>query len=231
MILLGLLVGFVGTRWAHGAERRAWLGGGVVVVLAGVLGMQGTFDASLPWHMVGHIVVMFIAPLICAWALVRRLPRRPSVPWLPAIVLNGVMVASHTPFVLDAVMHRGWWASDVMSICFFVSGLWFFVVVWHPMTPLRFSVGGVLLTMAVMLFLAMGMSIFSSSAWYESMSSMPGMVMAGDFSSQQLAAAILWICGDLWAVPMLVVLLRRLIDREGSLMNALQRYSEPPSRR
>ena len=44
-----------------------------------------------------------------------------------------------------------------------------------------------------------------------------------------LAAAILWICGDIWAVPVFVILVRRVISRDGSLFASLDRYASPSS--
>ena len=50
------------------------------------------------------------------------------------------------------------------------------------------------------------------------------------FHQQQLAAAILWICGDFWAVPILRRGDWRLVVREGSLFAVLERQSESLSR-
>ena len=75
--------------------------------------------------------------------------------------------------------------------------------------------------MAEMLIMAMSMSIFTKSPWYQMGGAMGPMNMS--FASQQLAAAILWICGDFWGVPLIVVIFRRLIDRDGSLLAALDR--------
>ena len=81
--------------------------------------------------------------------------------------------------------------------------------------------------------LAMSMSIFTTSSWYDEMVPghgmpyMPGMAstVSAAFHQQQLAAAILWICGDFWAVPLLVVIARRVVSRDGSLLAALERQS------
>ena len=231
MILLGLcLIAFACTR-LRGTDAAVLVLCGLVTGLMSIPSIRITFESSLPWHMVGHIVVMFIVPLFVGWVVARYRPIVVRWPWMSAISLNVVMIAGHVPRIFDFVMTHGWWATELMNLTFFASGMWFFLCLWQMSTPLRWSILGVIATMAVMLFLAMSMSIFSSTSWYSSMASMPGMVMASDFSSQQLASAILWICGDLWAVPMLVVLLRRVTEREGSLLGAVQRYSEPPSRR
>jgi hypothetical protein len=79
----------------------------------------------------------------------------------------------------------------------------------------------------------MSMSIFTKTSWYDvmvpghGMPYMPGMAttVSAAFHQQQLAAAILWICGDFWAVPLLVVIARRVVTRDGSLFAALDRQS------
>jgi hypothetical protein len=92
----------------------------------------------------------------------------------------------------------------------------------------------VLVTTCEMLVMAMSMSIVTRAAWYSVMYApaivMPGMDMtepavsvSQGFHQQQLAVAILWICGDFWAVPHLVLIIRRLVMRDGSLFAALER--------
>jgi cytochrome c oxidase assembly factor CtaG len=190
--------------------------------------LREVLEQSLPWHMVGHVLTMFLIPMPLGWMMAQRIHRFPP-PWFAVGSLNVVMIVSHVPRIFDAVMNAGTVATELQSFVFFAAGVNFFALVFHPSTPLRWSAGGVIFTMAVMLGLAMSMSIFTSSAWYESVGEMPGMVMDGDFAAQQLAAAILWICGDIWAVPVLVWLLRVRISREGSLLAMLDRYSAPRS--
>jgi hypothetical protein len=88
-------------------------------------------------------------------------------------------------------------------------------------------------TMVEMVVLAMAMSIFTKASWYSVMRPGPGMALmpgmarsaSAAFSQQRLAAAILWICGDVWAIPCLVLIVRRVIARDGSLFAALERQS------
>jgi cytochrome c oxidase assembly factor CtaG len=218
---------------------------------------------NLPDHMIGHVLVMFLVPmgLIYAgfarslWWIIRVDRRRRLLrwwyvqrPWHPptwlvhpltaALVLNVVMVASHTPRFFDFSMAHLWAMDWLMEPAFFFSGLFFFhfLVTAPPRrnhVPLRLQVIMVIATMFEMLILAMSMSIFTKASWYDvmlpghGMPYMPGMAtsVSAAFHQQQLAAAILWICGDFWAVPILVVISRRLVMRDGSLFAALERQT------
>ena len=77
-------------------------------------------------------------------------------------------------------------------------------------------------TNLIMLVLAMSMAIFTTHAWY----TVPGaehLSATTAFAAQQRAAGVLWICGDFWAGPALVLIVVRLVRRDGSLLDALDR--------
>jgi len=177
------------------------------------------------------------------WYRTRRwhAPKWLKHPLVGALALNGVMVASHTPAVFNYFMSTDQKMELLMEPAFLLSGLWFFhfLVVSYPRrltTRLRYQFALVVTTMFEMFIMAMAMSIFTKTAWY-TMAGMAGMtssnssasmlaVMSGfDFHNQQLAAGILWICGDFWAVPLLVLIIRRVMSRDGSLLAALERYA------
>lgn len=160
-------------------------------------------------------------------------------PFAAMVALNIVMVVAHVPRVFDAIMEHPWAMDWVMEPAFLFSGLFFFhYIISSPPRRNRVRLSRqlvmVVLTMIEMLVLAMAMSIFTKTSWYsvmdpgQSMAGMPGMgsnapSLLQVFHEQQLAAAILWICGDFWAVPCLVVIVRRAMMRDGSILGVLER--------
>ena len=122
------------------------------------------------------------------------------------VILNVVMVASHLPSVFNSVMAHPAMMNWVVEPSFLLSGWWFFGgLISAPYRQVRTRLSRQLLavvaTMAEMLIMAMSMSIFTKSPWYQMGGAMGPMNMS--FASQQLAAAILWICGDFWGCPSL----------------------------
>ena len=142
------------------------------------------------------------------------------------------------------MMARPWMMQWLVEPAFLLSGLFFFhfIVPSAPRdthTKLRFQLLGLLVTLFEMLMLAMSMSIFTKTSWYTVMVVHPGhgqhagndraMGMATTAAGRLQPAArgrrILWICGDGWAIPCLIMVLYRAVKREGSLFAALERQT------
>ena len=158
--------------------------------------------------------------------LTRRISAMVAAPLFGLILFNATMLAWHLPVVMDWAGRNAWAHTWVMTVSFVGSGylFWRIILPSHPSPPrgrLGMQAISIVVTAFGMLFLAVAMAVMSRGAWYQMNITMLGAHQA--FHDQQVAAGILWICGDFWWIPAIVLVVRRLMLREGSLGAAFER--------
>ncbi len=204
------------------AAPAAMVAGGPVVPLCHALPLR-TRVAALRWLRRSRTGSL----LGGAWKAATR-------PVVGFVAVNAAMLAWHAPRLFDAAM-SSWSVHDLlMEPSFVLSGILFWRSVYssHPYGPRarpRTQLLMVAGTNVEMVLLAISMSVLTHHAWYTMGSHVPaaaGMAMAASavaaFHAQQTAAGVLWICGDFWALPSIVVIVQRVIRRDGSLLAALE---------
>jgi hypothetical protein len=88
--------------------------------------------------------------------------------------------------------------------------------------PLLSQAAALLGTNVIMIGIAMTLSIFVQGSVYPVYQHIPGVTLP-PFADQQIGAAILWVCGDFWAMPAMVVIVRRMVASEGSMSTAVDK--------
>lgn len=164
-----------------------------------------------------------------AWSRPLRAAGRLALRPLPVLAaFNLVMVGWQIPGVFDlseeSRLVHVWLLNGSMLLA---GVLFWLLIVRSPPLRVRITLAGqaaaLVVTNFVMWALAVSMSLFTDHSWYSVYAHVPG-VSLSPLADQQLGAGLLWICGDFWAVPALVIVLRRLISREeGGVDAALER--------
>jgi len=156
-------------------------------------------------------------------------------PWVSVSLFNLVMLAWHLPALFDLAERNQAVHIWLMHGSFLIAGILFWLqFISSPPFRIRMSAiaqaTALLLTNVVMWVLAMAMGILSSASWYPVYDHIPGVTLP-PFADQQIGAGILWICGDFWAVPCMILVIRRLITEDGSVSAAVDRMLGRGSRR
>ena len=148
-------------------------------------------------------------------------------PWVSVGLFCFVMVFWHLPGPYDVGSQNQAIHIWLMHGSYFVAGVLFWLQ-YIPSPPFRRRMPlvsqalGLIATNLIMIGLAMALSIFASHSIYSVYSHVPGVTLPA-FADQQIGAAILWVCGDFWAVPTLIAIIRQISETEGSVGFALDR--------
>lgn len=194
-----------------------------ILIVAGAPWLPLVHGLPVTWRRTGGRFL-----LLSSWSpALRRVGRVLASPWFAVLSFNAVMVCWHVPALFDAGEQHQLVHVWLMHASLFATGIFFWLVVIasYPFrlkaTP-AFQAGAIIGTNAVMFVLAMSLSVLSSTSWYAVYAHVPGVTLS-PFADQQLGAGILWVCGDFWAIPALIVVLHRAIEQEGGLADAVDR--------
>jgi len=228
----------------------AFYAGLAVVLLAVDSPVQYFADRYFFMHMLQHLLLMFAAPsLLVAGApwqpLADAVPRRAAArivawsrplraavdfllrPWVTVVAFNAVMLFWHIPAALDLAQNNPAVKIWLLHSSYLIVGILFWLL-FIPSPPLRMRMPpegqaiALVATNVIMWLLAMSMSFLTQTSWYSVYDHIPGVTLP-PFADQQIGAGILWVCGDFWAIPALIVAIRRVINADGSLGSAIDK--------
>ena len=148
-------------------------------------------------------------------------------PWVAVALFNVVMIVWHLPGPYDLAENNQAVHIWLMHASFFAAGVLFWLQFipsppFRRRMPLPSQVAALLVTNVIMIGIAMSLSIFVTDSVYSVYNHVPGVTLP-PFADQQIGAALLWVCGDFWALPTMIVIVRRIIATDGSLSSALDR--------
>jgi cytochrome c oxidase assembly factor CtaG len=179
---------------------------------------------ALPVGVRRRVLTSFHRSPVWGWA--RGLRSLLTNPIVAIVAFNGVMVIWHLPVVFDWAAWHDWTMNWLMAPSFVLSGYLFWRVIlpshpWPSRGSTRVQIAAIMVTAFEMLVLAMAMAIFTKDPWYSMNVFMDGTTTA--LRDQRWAAGILWVCGDFWAVPALVLVFYRLSSTDGGVSASLEK--------
>jgi cytochrome c oxidase assembly factor CtaG len=148
-------------------------------------------------------------------------------PWVAVIAFNVVMLAWHVPVLFDLAQNNQVVHIWLMHASFLAVGVLFWLqFIGSP--PFRMRMPPVsqalalVATNVIMWILAMSMGLLTQASWYPVYNHIAGVTLP-PLADQQIGAGILWVCGDFWAIPCLIVVARRIINADGNVSSAVDR--------
>jgi putative membrane protein len=156
-------------------------------------------------------------------------------PWVSVVLFNLVMLCWHVPAMFDLAERNSAVHIWLAHGSFFVAGVLFWLQFiesppFHRKMALTSQAVALIGTNVLMWLVAMAMGILTSVSWYPVYDHIPGVTLP-PFADQQIGAGILWICGDFWAIPTLIFVMRKLIAEDGGISSAVDHILNRGSRR
>jgi putative membrane protein len=155
-------------------------------------------------------------------------------PVVAVVLFNLAMIGWHIPAAFDLAADNAAVHVWLEHGSFFATGVLFWLQFipsppFRSRMPLLGRAAALLATNVVMIFIAMSLSIFATHSVYAPYQHVPGVTLPA-FADQQIGAAILWVCGDFWALPTMIVTIRKLLSDETGVGTALDRFVRSGSR-
>jgi len=148
-------------------------------------------------------------------------------PWVSVGLFNFVMIIWHLPGPFDLAEGNQAVHIWLMHGSFFASGVLFWLQFipsppFRRRMPLVSRAAALIVTNVIMIGIAMSLSLLVSGSVYSVYDHIRGVTLP-PLADQQLGAAILWVCGDFWAIPTVIVIIRQMLETDGSMSVALDR--------
>ena len=148
-------------------------------------------------------------------------------PWVSVALFNAVMVFWHLPGPYDLAESNPAVHIWLMHSSFFAAGVLFWLQFipsppFRRRMPLVSQAAALFVTNLIMIGIAITLSFFVSGSVYSVYDHIAGVTLP-PFASQQIGAAVLWVCGDFWALPAMILVIRRIVASEGSVGLAMDK--------